>query len=160
PAASSQLQISLGSIGRLRHAGVRVETVTLHTGVSSLETGEPPYPEAYRVPAATADAVRAVQGAHGRVIAVGTTVVRALESATDGQGRVIASRGLTDLIVTPARGVRAVDGLLTGFHEPRASHLAVLEAIAARAHLAHAYRAALEGKYLWHEFGDLHLILP
>lgn len=144
----------------LRRAGVGLETVTLHTGVSSLEAGEPPYPEAYRVPAATADAVRAVHEAHGRVIAVGTTVVRALESTTDAQGRVIASQGLTDLIVTPERGVWAVDGLLTGFHEPRASHLSMLEAIAGRRHLAHAYREALAGRYLWHEFGDLHLILP
>jgi S-adenosylmethionine:tRNA ribosyltransferase-isomerase len=63
-------------------------------------------------------------------------------------------------VVTPARGVRAVDGLLPGFHEPRATHLAMLEAIAGRAHLERAYAAALAGRYLWHEFGDVHLILP
>ena len=94
------------------------------------------------------------------MIAVGTTVVRALESAADEEGRVTASRGWTDLVVTPERGVRAIDALLTGFHEPKASHLAMLEAIAGRRHLEAAYLAALERRYLWHEFGDLHLILP
>jgi S-adenosylmethionine:tRNA ribosyltransferase-isomerase len=94
------------------------------------------------------------------VIAVGTTVVRALESAADeGDGEVIASHAWTELMITPERGVRVVDSLLTGFHEPKASHLAMLEAIAGRRHLELAYQAALDGRYLWHEFGDLHLIL-
>jgi S-adenosylmethionine:tRNA ribosyltransferase-isomerase len=145
---------------RLTHKGVRFETLTLHTGVSSLEEHESPYEEPYSVPPRTADAVKAARAAGGRVLAVGTTVVRALESAADEQGRVNPSRGWTDLVVTPERGVRVVDGLLTGFHEPRASHLAMLEAIAGRPHLEMAYRAALDGRYLWHEFGDLHLILP
>ena len=98
---------------------------------------------------------------HGRrVIAVGTTVVRALESAWEaGEGEVVASHAWTDLVITPERGVRVVDSLLTGFHEPKASHLAMLEAIAGRRHLETAYEAALDGRYLWHEFGDLHLIL-
>jgi S-adenosylmethionine:tRNA ribosyltransferase-isomerase len=144
----------------LAHKGVGFVTLTLHTGVASLEEHEPPYEESYVVPAVTAEAVRVTKAAGGRVIAVGTTVVRALESAADEAGRVIASRGWTDLVVTPERGVRVVDGLLTGFHEPKATHLAMLEAIAGRAHLATAYRAALDGRYLWHEFGDLHLILP
>jgi S-adenosylmethionine:tRNA ribosyltransferase-isomerase len=144
----------------LAHKGVGFVTLTLHTGVASLEEHEPPYDERYVVPAATAEAVRATKAAGGRVIAIGTTVVRALESAADDDGRVIASRGWTDLVVTPERGVRVVDGLLTGFHEPKATHLAMLEAIAGRAHLEIAYRAALDGRYLWHEFGDLHLILP
>jgi S-adenosylmethionine:tRNA ribosyltransferase-isomerase len=146
-------------IERLTHKGVRFVTLTLHTGVASLEGHEPPYEEAYYVPPETAEAVKAVKITDRRVIAVGTTVVRALESAADEQGRVIASRGWTDLIVTPQRGVRVVDGLLTGFHEPRATHLAMLEAIAGRTHLEKAYRAALDGGYLWHEFGDLHLVL-
>ena len=145
---------------RLAGKGVGFATVTLHTGVSSLEGDEAPYEEPYAVPPETADAVRAVKVTAARVIAVGTTVVRALESAADEQGRVIASRGWTDLVVTPERGVRVVDGLLTGFHEPRSSHLAMLEAIAGRGHLEKAYRAALEAGYLWHEFGDLHLLLP
>jgi S-adenosylmethionine:tRNA ribosyltransferase-isomerase len=112
------------------------------------------------VPAATAEAVAAARAEGRRVVAVGTTVVRALESALDRGGRVVARRGWTDLIVTPERGVRAVDGLLTGFHEPRASHLMMLEAIAGAAQLERAYAAALAGQYLWHEFGDVHLILP
>jgi len=147
-------------LARLREKGVAVERITLHTGVASLEHDEPPYPEAYRVPARTAAAVQAARAAGGRVIAVGTTVVRALESAADAWGRVTPSSGWTDVVITPERGVRVVDGLLTGFHEPRASHLAMLEAIAGRSHLAKAYAAALAGRYLWHEFGDLHLILP
>jgi S-adenosylmethionine:tRNA ribosyltransferase-isomerase len=147
-------------IERLDRRGVGFERLTLHTGVASMEHDEPPYEEAYFVPPATADAVNAVRARRGRVIAVGTTVVRALESAADADGRVIPSRGWTDLVITAERGVRVVDGLLTGFHEPEATHLAMLEAIASRKHLERAYHAALEARYLWHEFGDLHLILP
>jgi S-adenosylmethionine:tRNA ribosyltransferase-isomerase len=145
---------------RLAHAGVGFATLTLHTGVASLEDHESPYAEPYVVPPETAEAVNAAKVAGQRVVAVGTTVVRALESAADERGRVIASRDWTDLVVTPERGVRVIDGLLTGFHEPKASHLAMLEAIAGRSHLETAYQAALDGRYLWHEFGDLHLILP
>jgi S-adenosylmethionine:tRNA ribosyltransferase-isomerase len=93
-------------------------------------------------------------------VAVGTTVVRALETMATPGGRARPGRGWTDLVITPERGLRVVDGLLTGFHEPRASHLHMLEALAGRCHVEIAYRAALSRKYLWHEFGDLHLILP
>jgi S-adenosylmethionine:tRNA ribosyltransferase-isomerase len=103
-------------------------------------------------------AVNATRAAGKRVIAVGTTVTRALESAVV-DGSVVASNGWTDLVVTPSRGVRAVDGIVTGFHEPRASHLAMLSAFAIPGVLERAYRDALEGGYLWHEFGDVHLIL-
>jgi S-adenosylmethionine:tRNA ribosyltransferase-isomerase len=147
-------------LDRLGAKGIGFATLTLHTGVSSLEEHEPPYEERYSVPAETAEVVRRTKLAGGRVIAVGTTVVRALESAADEQGQVIASRDWTDLVVTPQRGVRVVDGLLTGFHEPKATHLAMLEALAGRAHLEQVYRAALAGGYLWHEFGDVHLLLP
>jgi S-adenosylmethionine:tRNA ribosyltransferase-isomerase len=144
----------------LQHRGVQFATLTLHTGVASLEGHERPYAEEYWIPACTAAAVRAARSEGRRVIAVGTTVVRALESAADeGDGEVIASHAWTDLVITPRRGVRVVDSLLTGFHEPKASHLAMLEAIAGRHHLEVAYAAALQGRYLWHEFGDLHLIL-
>ncbi|MDQ3112932.1 MAG: S-adenosylmethionine:tRNA ribosyltransferase-isomerase, partial [Actinomycetota bacterium] len=95
----------------------------------------------------------------GRVVAVGTTVVRALESAVDPIGRLRAASGWTETVITPERGVRAVDGLLTGFHEPRASHLLMLEAIAGRTLVEASYRAALEAGYLWHEFGDVNLYL-
>ncbi|HET7037490.1 MAG TPA: S-adenosylmethionine:tRNA ribosyltransferase-isomerase [Thermomicrobiaceae bacterium] len=147
-------------LARLARRGVGFATLTLHTGVASLEAHELPYPEQFRVPAETAEAVRATRAASGRVIAIGTTVVRALESAVDDAGRVITSQGWTDLVITPERGVRVVDGLLTGFHEPEATHLAMLAAIASRRHLELAYQAALAGGYLWHEFGDLHLLLP
>jgi S-adenosylmethionine:tRNA ribosyltransferase-isomerase len=145
---------------RLAHRSIQFVTLTLHTGVASLEGHEKPYAEEYRVPELTARAVRLAKREGRRVIAVGTTVVRALESAADdGDGRVVASHGWTELAITPERGVRVVDSLLTGFHEPEASHLAMLEAIAGRRHLQVAYQAALRGRYLWHEFGDLHLIL-
>jgi len=145
---------------QLAQQATRFATLTLHTGVSSLESHEAPYAEPFSVPPTTAEVVMATRLAGGHVIAVGTTVVRALESATDEHGRTNPTRGWTDLVITPERGVRVVDGLLTGFHEPEATHLAMLEAIAGRAHLEKAYRAALDEGYLWHEFGDLHLILP
>ncbi len=147
-------------IAALARAGVGLAKITLHTGVASLERDEPPYEEFYSVPQTTAEAICAAQAVGARIIAVGTTVVRALESAAHEDGRVVASRGWTDLVVTPERGVRVVEGLLTGFHEPRATHLDMLAAIAGRDHVERAYRAALAASYLWHEFGDVHLILP
>jgi S-adenosylmethionine:tRNA ribosyltransferase-isomerase len=140
--------------------GVLVAPVTLHTGVSSLEQGERPFPERFRVPAATARLVNAVHGWNGRVIAVGTTVVRALETVAAADGTVSEGRGWTSLLITPQRRILAVDGLLTGWHEPVSSHLQLLEAVAGRELLERSYRAALEHGYRWHEFGDLHLILP
>jgi S-adenosylmethionine:tRNA ribosyltransferase-isomerase len=147
-------------ITRLVAKGVGVTPIVLHTGVASLEADELPYPEHARVPPSTAARVNATHEAGGRVVAVGTTVVRALESAVDDAGRVHAFDGWTELVVTPARGVRAVDGLLTGWHEPEASHLLMLEAVAGRALLESSYAASLAEGYQWHEFGDLHLILP
>ncbi|HVE72851.1 MAG TPA: S-adenosylmethionine:tRNA ribosyltransferase-isomerase [Thermoanaerobaculia bacterium] len=143
----------------LRRRGVRLAKLVLHAGVASLESHERPYDELYEVPQRTAEEVRRAKARGGRVVAVGTTVVRALESSVDRAGRVIASRGWTDLVITPDRGLRVVDALLTGLHEPRATHLAMLEALAGPAHVRKSYDAALAEKYLWHEFGDLHLIL-
>jgi S-adenosylmethionine:tRNA ribosyltransferase-isomerase len=142
----------------LARRGVMLSALTLHTGVSSQEAHEAPYAEPYVVPAATARAVNAARREGRRVIAIGTTVVRALESAFR-HGEVIAAGGMTDLVVTRERGLRAVDGLLTGLHEPRASHLRILEALLTDDELERAYRVALEAKLLWHEFGDVHLIL-
>jgi S-adenosylmethionine:tRNA ribosyltransferase-isomerase len=139
--------------------GIEVTPLVLHCGVSSLELDEDPYPERYKVPAATARRVNETRAAGGRVIAVGTTVVRALESVVDATGLVHPGQGLTEVVVGPERGVRAVDGLITGWHEPHASHLALVEAVAGRSLLEASYRAALAGGYQWHEFGDLHLIL-
>jgi S-adenosylmethionine:tRNA ribosyltransferase-isomerase len=144
----------------LSHRGIGFVTLTLHTGVASLELHEKPYAEEFWVPSLTALAVCRARAEGRRVIAVGTTVVRALESAFDvDSGSVVATHAWTELVVTPSRGVRVVDSLLTGFHEPKATHLAMLEAIAGRCHLERAYAAALAERYLWHEFGDLHLIL-
>jgi S-adenosylmethionine:tRNA ribosyltransferase-isomerase len=162
PSAARALTPAL--VARLVAGGVGIAPVTLHTGVSSLEGHERPYPERVRVPEATAERVNAARrpGAspRPRVVAVGTTVVRALEAAADDRGLVRPLDRWTDLVVTPGRGVRVVDGLLTGWHEPEASHLLMLEAIAGRPALAAAYRAAVTRGYRWHEFGDAHLILP
>ena len=139
--------------------GVLVAPITLHTGVSSPELGEPPYPERFEVPETTARLVNAVRWWGGRVIAVGTTAVRALESTAGPDGAVSGGAGWTSLTVTPERGVRAVDGLLTGWHEPRSSHLQLLEAVAGPELLERSYREARARGYRWHEFGDLHLII-
>lgn len=147
-------------ITRLVAQGVQVAPLILHTGVASQESHEPPYEEIYRVPGSTARLVNATRAAGRRVVAVGTTVVRALETVTDEEGVTHPGEGWTRLVITPERGIRAADGLLTGLHEPRASHLAMLEALAGREHLRITYAEALRAGYLWHEFGDLHLILP
>ncbi|MDX6645795.1 MAG: S-adenosylmethionine:tRNA ribosyltransferase-isomerase [Miltoncostaeaceae bacterium] len=139
--------------------GIGVAPLVLHCGVSSPEAGEPPLAERFRVPEHTAARIRATREEGGRVIAVGTTVVRALESAAEPGGEVRAAEGWTDLVVGPDRPARTVDGLLTGWHEPRGSHLLLLEAVAGRALVEASYRAALAAGYLWHEFGDSHLLL-
>ena len=146
-------------ITRLISRGVQFAPLILHTGVASLEDDESPYEEFYRVPPDTARLVNAARAAGRRVIAVGTTVVRALETVTDPDWITHPGEGWTRLFVTPERPVRSVDAMLTGLHEPRSTHLAMLEALAGREHLRIAYREALQEGYLWHEFGDLHLIL-
>jgi S-adenosylmethionine:tRNA ribosyltransferase-isomerase len=138
--------------------GVHVAPIVLHAGVSSLEHGELPYPERYRVPDSTARLVNAVREWGSRVIAVGTTVVRALETVAAADGRLSGGEGWTSLVVTPERGLRAIDGLVTGWHDPEASHLQMLRAAAGDELLARSYAAALEHGYLWHEFGDSALI--
>jgi S-adenosylmethionine:tRNA ribosyltransferase-isomerase len=140
--------------------GVRIAPVLLHTGVASQEAHERPYPERFRVPASTAASVNDTRASGGRVIGIGTTAVRAVESAVAPDGTVHAAEGWTDLIITPDRGVAVTDGLLTGFHEPRASHLDMLEAITGPRLLRDCYREAIEAGYLWHEFGDLNLLIP
>ncbi|MGW1213382.1 S-adenosylmethionine:tRNA ribosyltransferase-isomerase [Streptomyces sp. NPDC002499] len=147
-------------VAELVSRGVQFAPITLHTGVASAEAHESPYPERFSVPEASARLINAARAGGGRVVAVGTTAVRAVESAAGADGVVRARAGWTDLVVTPERGVRVVDGLLTGLHEPEASHLLMLEAIAGRAAIGRSYEEALRGLYLWHEFGDVHLILP
>ncbi|MFF1846548.1 S-adenosylmethionine:tRNA ribosyltransferase-isomerase [Streptomyces sp. NPDC058217] len=157
---SAARPFTTGLVAALVSCGVQFAPLTLHTGVASAETHEPPYPERFAVPRATAWLVNPARAGGGKVIAVGTTAVRALESSAGPDGVVRAAAGWTDLVVTPQRGVRAVDGLLTGLHEPEASHLLMLEAVAGRAALQCAYAEALRHRYLWHEFGDVHLLLP
>ena len=153
-------------VTRLVARGILIAPLVLHTGVASPEAHEPPYAERYEVPGPTAGLVGHVRSRGGRVIAVGTTVVRALETvAVDGARRdegvlIRPGGGWTEHVVTPAGGVRAVDGLLTGLHEPRSSHLMMLTAIAGTELLEKVYAEALRERYLWHEFGDLNLLLP
>jgi len=155
-------------VTRLVSRGAQIAPLTLHTGVSSLESHEPPYEEHYRVPRQTAERVNAARRARLRVIAVGTTVVRALETVTDDTGTTSAGEGWTSLVITADRPLRSVTGLITGLHEPRATHLMLLERVAAAAggsgvsaarHLERAYAEARRLGYLWHEFGDSHLII-
>ncbi|MGD2077025.1 MAG: S-adenosylmethionine:tRNA ribosyltransferase-isomerase [Chloroflexota bacterium] len=152
-------------VQRLVDRGVHLASILLHTGVSSLEvevddvSKHPLYPEPYQVSQAAARAVNETKAAGRRVIAVGTTVVRALESAWDGQA-VQAYSGFTRLYIYPERGQHVVDGLLTGFHDPLTSHLAMLYTIAGKDLIHDAYAVATHEGYHWHEFGDSHLILP
>ncbi|HEX6148330.1 S-adenosylmethionine:tRNA ribosyltransferase-isomerase [Nocardioides sp.] len=145
-------------ITRLVANGVGVAPITLHTGFSSQEAGEAPQPEWFAVPAATARLATSTRAAGGRVVAVGTTVTRALESAVDGD-RVVARHGWTERVVTPADPPQVVDGLVTGWHDPGASHLLLVEAVAGPALTQVAYDAATAEGYLWHEFGDAALLL-
>jgi S-adenosylmethionine:tRNA ribosyltransferase-isomerase len=155
-------------VTRLVSRGAQIAPLTLHTGVSSLESHEPPYEEYYRVPRQTAERVNGARRARLRVIAVGTTVVRALETVTDDTGTTSAGEGWTSLVITADRPLRSVTGLITGLHEPRATHLMLLERVAGAAagndvsaarHLERAYAEARRLGYLWHEFGDSHLII-
>ncbi|GAB4584242.1 S-adenosylmethionine:tRNA ribosyltransferase-isomerase [Nocardia sp. IFM 10818] len=139
-------------------SGIGLAPVTLHTGVSSPESGEPPSPERFTVPEVTARLVNATHAVGGRVVAVGTTVTRALESAVGADGLVTPAYGWTDLVLHAGRPARAVDGLITGWHAPGASHLRLLESVAGAAAVRAAYRAALDTGYLWHEFGDTALL--
>jgi S-adenosylmethionine:tRNA ribosyltransferase-isomerase len=151
-------------VTRLVSRGVQIAPLLLHTGVASAESHEPPYEEFYRVPSDTARLANSARRAGHRIVAVGTTVVRALETVTDGRGITIPGEGWTSLVITPDRPVRSINGLITGLHEPRATHLSLLESVVAAAsgaphHLSRAYAAAREAGYLWHEFGDSHFIL-
>jgi S-adenosylmethionine:tRNA ribosyltransferase-isomerase len=163
-------------VTRLVSAGVQVVPLLLHTGVSSLEDHEPPYEEFFRVSRTSAERITAARRAGHRIVAVGTTVVRALETVTDA-GITSPAEGWTSVVISSDRPVRSVDGLITGLHEPRASHLMMLEQVIAAAQrraagvdgvdrnvaatelLRGAYEEALRHGYLWHEFGDSHLII-
>jgi S-adenosylmethionine:tRNA ribosyltransferase-isomerase len=145
---------------RLVVRGVRIAPLVLHAGVSSPEQHEPPAPERFSVPVPTAALVNATRAEGGRVVAVGTTVVRALETVADAAGRVSAGAGWTEHVVGPASPIRAVDGVISGLHEPEASHLLLLEEVAGHDLVQRAYDEAVRQRYLWHEFGDSMLFLP
>jgi S-adenosylmethionine:tRNA ribosyltransferase-isomerase len=147
-------------VTELATRGALLAPITLHTGVSSPEQGEPPQPERFAVPAATAALVNHVRSLGARVVAVGTTVTRALESAADEDGTVHAAEGWTDLVLGPRRPARVVSGLVTGWHAPGASHLQLLQAVAGSELVEAAYAEALRARYRWHEFGDSCLLLP
>jgi S-adenosylmethionine:tRNA ribosyltransferase-isomerase len=158
--ASAARPFSTELVTSLISAGIAIAPVTLHAGVSSAEPGEPPAREPFEVPLATARLVNLIRETGGRVIAVGTTVTRALESAARPDGVVQAVSGWTDLVLGPDRPARVVDGLITGWHDAGTSHLLLLEAVAGPALVATAYREAIANGYLWHEFGDSALLLP
>ena len=159
---SAGRSITPATLVRLAARGIPVAPVVLHTGVSSQESPEPPQDEEFTVPAVTARLVDSTLAAGRRVVAVGTTVVRALESAASG-GRVVPTTGWTSLVLGPQRPVTVVGGVLTGLHEPGANHLDLLTAVAGRPLVERAYAditAADAPAYLWHEFGDAMLLLP
>jgi S-adenosylmethionine:tRNA ribosyltransferase-isomerase len=147
-------------VARLVSAGVMLAPITLHAGVASLEAGEPPLPERYSVPEPTARLVNLARASGNRVIAVGTTCTRAVESATDAAGTVHASSGWTDLVLGEQHPARVVTGLITGWHDPEASHLALLRAVAGPDLVTAAYAEAERAGYLGHEFGDSCVLLP
>jgi S-adenosylmethionine:tRNA ribosyltransferase-isomerase len=163
--ASAGRPFTVQTVRALRDRGVGLATLSLHAGLSTY--GDPAVdrrfvpPEAYRVPEATAAAVARCRAAGGRVVAVGTTVVRALETAATAgpHGEVRAGSGVTRLRIGPGHRLLAVDGLLTGLHEPEASHLDLLGAFVDPEVLGRAYTAALDAGYLWHEFGDVCLVI-
>ena len=147
-------------VARLAARGVLVAPVLLHAGVSSQDSHESPMAERFEVPESTARLVSWVRATGGRVIAVGTTAVRALESAARPDGTIGAAAGWTEVVLGPDRPAYVVDGLVSGMHAPEASHLLLLEAVAGSGLVQLAYDAALRRRYLWHEFGDLCLLLP
>ncbi len=147
-------------LDRLIRKGIHIAPILLHTGVSSLEVNEKPYPEYFEVDAVSSAIINNAKRKGKRVIAVGTTAIRATESAANAQGQVQPTKGYTELYITSEHQMKVADGLLTGFHEPQASHLHMLQAVAGQAHIERAYTEAIDAGYYWHQFGDLHLILP
>ncbi|MYL32450.1 S-adenosylmethionine:tRNA ribosyltransferase-isomerase [Pontibacillus yanchengensis] len=151
-------------LSKLKAKGVQTTYIQLHAGLSYYEQNRWPnpknHPEAFNVPEETARLITQAKQNSNRVIAVGTTVVRALESAVNEHGEVKAISGITRLYIDQNHRVITVDGLLTGFHEPEASHLHMLTAFLPEKKLMKAYGEALHKGYLWHEFGDMNLILP
>ncbi|CAN7356712.1 S-adenosylmethionine:tRNA ribosyltransferase-isomerase [Terrabacter sp. LjRoot27] len=158
--ASAARPFTADLVTALVSSGVLVAPVTLHTGLSSQEAGEAPQPERFAVSGETAALVNLVRDRGGRVVAVGTTATRAIESATAPDGRVHAAAGWTEVVISPDRPARVVDGLVTGWHDPDASHLLLVESVAGAELAQRAYDEAVAHRYAWHEFGDAGLFLP
>ncbi len=158
--ASAARPFTAALVTGLVSAGVLVAPVTLHTGLSSQESGEAPQPERFAVSPETAALVNFARSRGGRVVAVGTTATRAIESAADAGGRVHAAAGWTEVVISPDRPAHVVDGLVTGWHDPEASHLLLVESVAGAALTQRAYDEAVAHRYAWHEFGDAGLFLP
>jgi S-adenosylmethionine:tRNA ribosyltransferase-isomerase len=152
-----------GHLFDLKKAGIDSVSVVLHTGLSSymddeLDSKLPISEEEYIVELEVAEKINNVRLNGGRIIAIGTTVVRTLESSAR-KGKVVPGHSYTRLRITPRYSLQTVDGLLTGLHEPQASHFDLLQAFLARDKILRAYEEAIARGYLWHEFGDLNLIL-
>ena len=164
-APTAGLHFTADLLDEIRADGVTVEALTLHVGwgtfqpvrVERLEDHRM-HAERFSIPARLAEAAAGARRSGGRIVAIGTTVVRALETVTAIDGTAHAATGWTDVVVTPDRGAPGIDGLLTGWHAPASSHLDMLEAIGGADIVAASYDAAFAGGYLWHEFGDLHLM--
>lgn len=149
-----------GIIERLLKKGVALAPVILHTGVSSLEENETPYPEYMEIDPVSTSIINTAKRQGRRIIAVGTTAIRAIETAVNNEGSLLPYRGSTELFIDESYTMKIIDGLLTGFHEPKASHLNMLQSVGGFDHIDKAYQEAIKAGYYWHQFGDLHLILP
>lgn len=161
-APSASFLLTWEMVLTLKKRGVEVVSLLHAAGISS--TGEEaldtllPLPEYYEIPEATADAVNRAKQNDRRIIALGTSVTRALESATDEDGDVQAGSGVTTLLLSPTYERKVVDGLITGMHEDGTSHLQLLQSFAPWNLIEKTYDRAKKLGYLWHEYGDSCLI--
>jgi S-adenosylmethionine:tRNA ribosyltransferase-isomerase len=148
----------------LQRKGVKLAFLQLHAGLSDLADNEwqltpRDVKESYSIPSETIEAIKEAKANGRRVIAVGTTVVRAVETAFDASYQPLFGTGWTNLYINRETVLKVVDGLITGLHEPEASHLDLLTAFIDEELLFQAYQEAIDLGYLWHEFGDINLIL-
>jgi S-adenosylmethionine:tRNA ribosyltransferase-isomerase len=164
-APTAGLHFTPETFGRMRARGVRVVELTLHVGYGTFApvraedlSSHAVAPESFEISEAAADAINETRARGGRVVAVGTTTVRALESSADVRGRVSAGRGETGLTITPGYGFRAVDAMLTNFHLPRSSLLVLVSAFAGRDFVLAAYRHAVRAGYRFYSYGDCMLV--
>ncbi|MCC5803415.1 S-adenosylmethionine:tRNA ribosyltransferase-isomerase [Rossellomorea vietnamensis] len=147
----------------LKEKGVGIVFILLHAGLSYYGNDRWPmpnhHPEDYRVSPEAVNEILHAKNRGKRVIAVGTTVVRALETVMTQHGQLQPAEGVTNLYISGDTSLQIVDGLITGLHEPEASHLNLLKAFMSEDKLRHAYQTALAKNYKWHEFGDMNIIL-